>query len=251
MYVTCARSKSTRPTIDGWRSSNRVASVKSPLSTTRVRAASLMISHWVRRASTWRPRSSRSSNAAPTTLWPSWTCDHTARALIRTGSARSGATVTVTIWPSTTGSGTINRAPSIDRFETRAAVGDLAHLIGRQPLAGDEHDLAAGARGLDRARDVVARGAVELGVEHGERGLLLGEQRGGLVAARGDHELGVEAAEGRSREVPQELAVVRDQDLRHGVRSYQRQARSRTIRVIRNTTAPPIVASPRISDALS
>ena len=51
MYVTCAVSNTTRPTIAGSSSSNRVASVKSPRSTTRVRSPSLTTCHCVSFAS--------------------------------------------------------------------------------------------------------------------------------------------------------------------------------------------------------
>src|SRR5512140_3370746 len=121
MYVTCAVSNTTRPTIAGNSSSNRVASVKSPRKTTRIRSPSLTTCHWVSLASTARARSSGLSNATPTTVLPSRGCAHTAVPRTRAAGSPSGAIETSSTWPSATGSPTTSRTPSIERFETVAS----------------------------------------------------------------------------------------------------------------------------------
>src|ERR1700759_5614250 len=91
MYVTWAVSNTTRPTIAGRSSSNRVASVKSPCSTTGIPSPSLTTCHWVSRASTARARSSGLSNATPTTVLPSRGWGPTALPRIWIGAAPPGA----------------------------------------------------------------------------------------------------------------------------------------------------------------
>jgi hypothetical protein len=99
-----------------------------------------------------------------------------------------------------------------DQQLVAAARRDLAHLVARQLLAGDQDDAGRRVVRLDRAGRVEA---ARLGVDHDERGLLLAEQVAGLVGGLGDQELEPKPEEGRRCEVPQQLGVVRDQDLGH------------------------------------
>ncbi len=98
-----------------------MASVKSPRSTTRVRSPSLRTCHCVSFASIVRAAASSLSNATPTTVLPSRGCAHTQVPLIVTAVSPSGLTVIAADWPSATGSETMSRTPSSERFETVAS----------------------------------------------------------------------------------------------------------------------------------
>jgi hypothetical protein len=92
------------------------------------------------------------------------------------------------------------------------ARGDLAHLIAREPLAGDEDHARARIMRLALLGD---REAIGLGVEHDERRFLALELLERIARVLRDQELEAQPLERWRGEVPEHLAVVRDQNLRH------------------------------------
>ena len=74
-----------------------------------------------------------------------------------------------------------------DQELVAAARRNLAHLIAREPLAGDEDHARGFVLVLDRARDVEALG--QLGVEHDERRFLFEEQAARFVGGLRDEHL--------------------------------------------------------------
>jgi hypothetical protein len=118
-----------------------------------------------------------------------------------------------------------------------AARRDLAHLVARQLLARNQDDAGRRVVRLDRARGLEPAG---LGVDHDQRRLLFEEQRARVLGRRRDQELEVEALERRRGEVPQQLRVVRDQNLGH------RRPRQRITRPVpRRSWEPPSAGARR------